>query len=169
MCEPISFDENGAISSNFNYLLAATKLFVQWKNSGCSGLTNQTFLACIQTMFTIPDLALLFHQTLQLLYILPGKFMSHPIETRFGSCRQANGGNFYMSIKQLKETENKIGTLSLHQQQGILRASSLNSQSHVVWPSGEYLDDANDEADTGIRQVTEFLLTSAVLHHSITS
>ena len=95
--------------------------------------------------------------------------MSHPIKTRFGSCRQANGGNFYISIKQLKETENKIGTLSLHQQQGILRASSLNSQSHVVWPSGEYLDDANDEADTGIRQVTEFLLTSAVLRHSITS
>ena len=162
MCEPIRFDEHGAISPNLNYLLAATKLFVAWKNSGCSGLTDQTFLACIQTMTAIRDLAQYLHQKLQLSYILPGKFTSDPIEGRFGWYRQANGGNFYMSIKQLMEAEKKIRTLSLYQQQGIQRASSLNAQSHVALPSGEYLDDANDETDSGTKHVTEFLLTSAV-------
>ena len=149
MCEPIRFDEHGAISSNVNYPLAAIKLFVAWKNSGCSGLTDQTFLACIQTMTAIPDLAQYLHQKLQLSYILPGKFTPHPIEGRFGWYCQANDENFYMSIKQLIEAEKKIRTLSLYQWQGIQRASSLNAQSHVVLPSGKYLDDTHDETDSG--------------------
>ena len=56
-------------------------------------------MACIQTMTAIPDLVQYLNQKLQLSYILPGKFTSDPIEGQFGWYRQANGGNFYMSIR----------------------------------------------------------------------
>ena len=110
---------------NLQYLSATTATFVKWQQSGCSGLTEPTFLACIQTMTAVPKLALYLHQKLKLPYILPGKFTSDPIEGRFGWYRQASGGNFFISIKQLIEAEKKIRTLSLLQQQGLLKLLDL--------------------------------------------
>ena len=58
-------------------------------------------------------------------HVLLGKYMSDPIEERFGWYRQANGGNFFMSIKQLLLAEKKIHTLSLLQQKALVAASRL--------------------------------------------
>ena len=40
------------------YLAQAREAFVQWKSSRNSGLTQETFAACIQSMGAIPELAL---------------------------------------------------------------------------------------------------------------
>ena len=110
---------------NLRYLSAATAIFVKWQQSGCSGLPEPTFLACIQTMTAVPKLALYLHQKLKQPYILSGKFTSDPIEGRFGWYHQASGGNLFISIKQLVEAEKKIRTLSLLQQQGLFKVSRL--------------------------------------------
>ena len=48
-------------------------------------------------------------------YVLSGKLMSDPLEGRFGWYRQTNGGNFFVSVKQLLHSEKKIRCLSLLQ------------------------------------------------------
>ena len=108
MSMPMAHNFKGEIPANLVYLAAATNIFIKWKDSGCSGLTNQTFLACTQTMSAMPELAKYLQQKLKLQYVLPGKFTSDPIEGRYGRYRQANSGNFFMSIKQLLESENKF-------------------------------------------------------------
>lgn len=45
-------------------------------------------------------------------YILPGKFSSDPLEARFGMYRQLSGANFYISCKQLMESEKKLRALN---------------------------------------------------------
>ena len=40
------------------YLAQAREAFVQWKSSRNSGLTQETFAACIQSMGALPELAL---------------------------------------------------------------------------------------------------------------
>ena len=54
-------------------------------------------------------------------YVLPGKFMLDPTEGRFGWYWQVNGGNFFMSLKQLLKAENmKTHVLSLLQQKTLV-------------------------------------------------
>ena len=62
---------------------------------------------------------------------MPGKFTSDAIEGRFGWYRQANGGNFFMSLKQLVQVEKKIRCLSLLQQKALERASRLALHDHL--------------------------------------
>ena len=144
-----------ADQTNLQYLSATTDVFVKWKESGCSGLTNQTFLACIQTMTAVPKLAQFLHEKLKLKYVLPGKFTSDPIEGRFGWYRQANGGNFFMSIKQLLEAGKKIRALSLFQKHDILKASRLSGNEDISSRNAV-------SSDAVMQTLTEHLLTVAV-------
>ena len=47
------------------------------------------------------ELVKYMHTSHNFAYVVPGKYMSDPTEGRFGWYRQANGGNFFMYIKQL--------------------------------------------------------------------
>ena len=76
------------------------------------------------------ELVKYMHTTLNFAYVLFGKYMSDPIEGRFGWYRQANGGNFFMSIKQLLSTE-KNSCLNLLQQKALVAASRLISVQSV--------------------------------------
>ena len=80
-----------------NYLAQATEILLQWKISGNSGLINEAFTACLQGMRAMPSLAkyLLYKHGFE--YVSLGKFMSDPIEGRFGWYRQANGANIFIS------------------------------------------------------------------------
>ena len=73
------------------------------------------------------ELTSYLHHQHEFQYILPGRFMSDPIEARFGWYRQASGGNFFMSVKQLMLTEKKIRILSLLQQNVLLQASRFSA------------------------------------------
>ena len=79
--------------------------------SGNCGLTNKTFTASIQTIGAISELSEYLQQRHHFSYVLPGKFLSDPIEARFGMYRQSNGGNFFMSVHQLLQAEKKFANL----------------------------------------------------------
>ena len=46
-------------------------------------------------------------------FVLTGQISSDPIEARFGRYRQMSGGNYFLSVKQLMESEQKIKLPSL--------------------------------------------------------
>ena len=48
MCKPITVNAEESASFYLTFLHRATEIFKQWKASGQSGLTNETFTACIQ-------------------------------------------------------------------------------------------------------------------------
>ena len=93
---------------NMMYLERAADLFDAWKASKRTGLTAETFLACSKTTRALPLLATHLIDNHGFRYVLLGKFMSDPIEARFGWYRQMNGGNFFMSLCQLLDSEKKI-------------------------------------------------------------
>ena len=104
-------DQAGA--ANLKYLLTATEVFQKWRNSRNNGFTSQSFTVCIQTISAFPKISKHLQSRHGFLYILPGKFTSDPIKSRFGWYRQVNGDNYFMSIKQLLEAEKKIRVFSL--------------------------------------------------------
>ena len=107
-------------------------MLIKWKNSRQSGLTSETFLACIQSMQALPLLAnhLVHHNKFS--FVLSGKFLSDPLEARFGWYQQMNGSNFFMSLKQLLESEKKIRVLTKLQQHLLLSASALPDNEVVL-------------------------------------
>ena len=108
-------------------------MFVSWRDSKNAGLIRETFLACIQTMGAIPDLAM-YLQEKHGFYLLTGKLTSDPIEDRFGWYRQENGGNYFMCIKQLLQAEKKIRVLNLFQQNVLQSGSKLLTFVEIPLP-----------------------------------
>ena len=123
---------DGSYNRTMMFLEKALAILEQWKASGQSGLTNETFTACIQSVKAM--MALASHLILErgFTYVLPGKFTSDPIEGRFGWYRQVNGGNFYMSILQLFQAEKKIRCLSLLQQKSLHLLANLNTKHSIL-------------------------------------
>ena len=98
MCMPLIFSSKVQEKPpNLRHLKAAPDICRQWKQSGLAGHTDQTFLACIQTMPTVPELAQYSHEKFGFCYILTRKFTSDPIKAMFGWYHQVNGGNFFLS------------------------------------------------------------------------
>ena len=76
-------------------------------------LTNETFLALRQSCRGFTDLAKYLINYCGFKYVLLGKIQSDTIEGRFGRIRQLSGANYYISMRQLLETDRKLRTLSL--------------------------------------------------------
>ena len=77
------------------------------------GLTKETFLALRQTCRGIAGLAKYLMNYCGFKYVLLGKIQSDTIEGRFGRIRQLSGANYYISMRQLLESDRKLRTLSL--------------------------------------------------------
>lgn len=122
MCQPIKAPDDPSMV----FLQKAVEVFEIWKGSHSSGLTSETFLASIQSMKAFIMCATHLLESHGFSYVLSGKFLSDPIEGRFGWYRQMNGGNFFMSVTQLLQSEKKIRVLSKLQQQQLLAASNLS-------------------------------------------
>ena len=127
MCKPLEQD-----STSLSFLIQAKEIVTSWRDSGNAGLTKETFLACTQSIGAMIEQTSNLHRQHRLQYILPGKFMSDPIEARFGWYRQASGGNFFMSVRQLMLTEKKIRILTLLQQRILFQAARFSSDSMSV-------------------------------------
>ena len=93
--------------SGLEFMKEATLIFKEWQKSGKSGLTAETFLACIQTITAVPALADYLQEQHKFKYLLSGRLMSHPIEGRFGWYRQCNGANIFVPVNQVLVAENK--------------------------------------------------------------
>lgn len=120
------------IKSSYDWKLSVLKEFIDfldaWQSNGC-GLSTETFLAWRQTCKSLIAICdYLLKDKRYLFYILLGKIQSDPIEHRFGWYRQMSGANYYISVRQLFESERKIRALSLLKFSG-LSLSELNSLS----------------------------------------
>ena len=104
MCIPLQHCDG----ESRKFLVQSREILAQWKVSGNAGLTKETSLACLQSIGCMIELVKYMHATHNFAYVLPGKYMSDPIEARFAWYRQANGGNFFMSIKQPLLAEKKF-------------------------------------------------------------
>ncbi|KAF8789514.1 hypothetical protein HNY73_007447 [Argiope bruennichi] len=77
------------------------------------GLSNETHAAFKVTTNAITEIAVYYKEKFGLDFILPGKFQTDNLESRFGLYRQISGGNDHICIRQLFETEKKIRIRSL--------------------------------------------------------
>ena len=134
----MSSSDDGSIG--FQYLEEAKHIFDEWKQSGLSGLTSETFPACTQTIGAIPELVKYLNAQHQIECVLPVKLLSDPIEGRFGWYRQVHGGNFYVSVKQILLAEKKICCLSLLEQQTLLSAATTDADKLPIFnfPSSSF-------------------------------
>ncbi|MCP4492437.1 MAG: hypothetical protein GY820_34780, partial [Gammaproteobacteria bacterium] len=71
-------------------------------------------------------------------YVLLGSFQSDHLESRFGWYRQLSGANYYISVKQLIESERKIRALSL----AIFSTRSIKEMDKILEKVDENWDQA---------------------------
>ena len=78
------------------------------QNIGEAGkLTKETFTAIKHTTQAILRVSRYCIEELKMDYILPGKFQTDHLESRFGQYRQLAGGNYNISVRQMYECEKK--------------------------------------------------------------
>lgn len=87
--------------------------FKKWRASKRQGLTTETFLAIENVCRVLPNLIALLLSTYDFEFVLTGFLQSDPLEARFGRYRQMSGGNFFISVKQVIESERKIRLSSI--------------------------------------------------------
>lgn len=91
----------------------------RWQDSKKCGLSKETFLAVRHTCEALADCASHMLDHLGFNYVLLGKLQSDAIESRFGWLRQLSGANYYISTKQVRESDRKIRAVSLLKFSGI--------------------------------------------------
>ena len=77
------------------------------------GLTKETSLALSQSCQAIAGLSKYLLNQCQFNYVLLGKIQSDTLEGRFGHFRQLSGANYFISMRQLYESDRKLRALSL--------------------------------------------------------
>lgn len=85
----------------------------RWELSEKPGLSRETFLAVKQTCLALSDCASYLIDRLGFNYVLLGNLQSDAIESRFGWFRQLSGANYYISMRQVLESDRKIRAISL--------------------------------------------------------
>ena len=77
------------------------------------GLTEHTSHAWHQTCEAITQMSKYLLENCGFNYVLLGKIQSDMIERRFSRIRQLSGANYYISMRQLQESDRKIRSISL--------------------------------------------------------
>jgi hypothetical protein len=95
------------------YLRDFAEFLHRWESSKLPGLTKETFLALRHTCKALADCASHLLDHLGFSYVLLGNLQSDAIESRFGWLRQLSGANYYISMRQVLESDRKIRTVSL--------------------------------------------------------
>ena len=84
----------------------------EWQKCAPFCLTKETSLAIRQTCLAMIELSqFLFQEGFN--YVLLGSISSDALEERFGWYRGMSGGNYFISLRQVLESERRIKTISL--------------------------------------------------------
>lgn len=105
-----------------SYLRDISTFIGQWEKSEKPGLTRETFLALRHTCLALTECATHLLEKRAFDVVLLGHMQSDPIESRFGWLRQMSGANYYISMKQVLDSDKKIRAVSL------LKFSSISLQ-----------------------------------------
>ncbi len=120
LMKPVTIND----SSNLDILETFGAWLKRWReNSRLKGartcLTEETFLACIQTTFATIEVTRELLGNDEFRYVLTGNLQSDPIERRFGWYRQLAGSNYFVSVRQILEAEKSIRLKSLVKYAGL--------------------------------------------------
>jgi hypothetical protein len=85
----------------------------RWETTKKPGLSRETFLALRHTCLALADCSSYLMDRLGFNVVLLGHLQSDAIESRFGWLRQLSGANYYISMRQVIESDTKIRVLSL--------------------------------------------------------
>jgi len=116
-----------------DFLREFAEFLQRWEQSKKPGLTRETFLALRQTCLALADCASHLLDRREYKFVLLGSLQSDAIESRFGWLRQLSGANYFISTRQVLESDRKIRALSLLKFSGISLAEIdevLESESH---------------------------------------
>ena len=154
--KPVSMENQ----NNLGYLNTFASWLQAWQQiSKCkivkSCLTDETFLATIQTTKASVEVAQTLLEKDYFEYVLLGNLQSDPIEKRFGWYRQLAGGNYFISVRQILEAEKSIRLKSLLKFSGL---SMLEVKETFV--------EGSSNQDLAINQETSHFLE--MLEHNIT-
>jgi hypothetical protein len=101
-----------------SFLLEFATYLEDWERSNMPGLSRETFLALKQTISAFVPLCRYLLSEHGFKYILLGSIQSDNLEGRFGWYRQLSGGNYFISLRQVRESEKKIKIISLLKHSG---------------------------------------------------
>lgn len=133
--------------------LRETASFLEfWEAKSDYGLSRETFLAVRHTCIALADCASYLLDRLSFSFVLLGKLQSDGIESRFGWLRQLSGANYYISMRQVLESDKKIRAIS------VLKYSDLSLSS---------IDNILSNSSTTIENFFEHSLTLIMPHISL--
>ena len=118
--------------SRISWMVSFVSWLENWKtysntnNTAC--LTNETYTALRHTVNTMVYMLydLLSSHTLD--YVIPGKFQTDNLESRFGQYRQLSGCNYLVSVAEVMQSEKKLRIkvlLKLHASSGIVNIKTF--------------------------------------------
>ena len=102
--EPIRSTNDVNIQRLDEYL----NFFTTWEISKKTGLTKPTFSACKLMCRALKDISCHLITECDYAYVLLGNVQSDVLEKRFGRYRQMSGSNYFISVRQLLESEKKL-------------------------------------------------------------
>jgi len=139
------------------FLRECSEFLQRWEDSKQPGLTTQTFLALRHTCLALADCAayLLDHRGMN--YVLLGHLQSDAIERRFGWLCQLSGANYYISVRQVIESDRKIRALSLLKFSGL----SLSDIDAAIQCDVSEISDDDNMADTIVEALQFHIFPSA--------
>ena len=77
-------------------------------------------------------------------YVLTALFQSDPLEKRFGIYRQMSGSNYFVSVRQIFESERKLKVQSLLKYHGFDTLNSLESLDGIHEQTVSTLEKASE-------------------------
>lgn len=124
------------------HLRSSADLLSSWCDSKRPGLTGETYIAWIQTLRALADLAAYLLKKHSFEYVLLGKMQSDPLEGRFGIYRQVNGASFFISVRQALLAEKKLRVLNLLQLKLLKAADSEVMEDNLLSVSVQKVEDS---------------------------
>ena len=96
-----------------SFLREFAEFLEKWETTNEPGLSRETFLALRHTCLSLADCASYLLDRLGFSFVLLRHLQSDAIESRFGWLRQLSGANYYISMRQVLESDRKIRVMSL--------------------------------------------------------
>lgn len=95
------------------FLLEFHDFMCLWEKNKIGTFSKETFFAMKQTCVAIVECCKYLLDETEFKSFLIGHLQSDPIEARFGWLRQMSGGNYFISMRQALESNEKIKMFSL--------------------------------------------------------
>ena len=140
-----------------------------WRNCKKVGLSPETSAAAENLCRNLRLLVIHLLDDRNFKFVLTGQISSDPIESRFGRYRQMSGGNYFISVKQLLESENKIKLSSLLNSGISLDSLCAVSKDIDVLSKGEVFEfhDLDDEISLSDNELQVVFYVSGYCGHRI--